>query len=132
MCNPGDCFIIEPQRQGGYSSHLFVMVIPFYSDSEKTILVSFSSTAGQPRHDTTVVINNPHPRLPNESYAAYYLTLVVSKTRLNEYIRYGIAIPVEPASPEVVESVRIGILETDDIDIGIQELYRDYLFDTLD
>jgi len=132
MCNPGDCFIIKPQLEGGYSSHLFVMLIPYFSQTEQTILVSFSRTAGQPKHDTTVVINNPHPRLPFESYAAYYLSIVISKDKLLDLIQKGVAVPVESASPEVVEQVRQGLLITKDIEVGIQDLYSDYLFSHLD
>lgn len=134
MCKPGDCFWIQSgyYKDGTPKYHLFVVVIPFFPSNDYTILISFSRTEGQPQYDTTTVINGPHPKLPDLSYAAYYKAMVKTRPSLHALIDAGRVVPdEEPVSMSIVEELRRGIEETDQVPIGVQDIYDDYKFSGL-
>lgn len=133
MCKPGECFLIESGKyeDGELKHHLFVVLIPFEEKSGKTILVSFSKTEGKTFYDDTLVINEGHPFITDESYAAYYKPLTKTEDEIQAMIKKGVAIPKGTMPEMIVEQLKTGIIASEHTPYGVKELYDDYLFGLL-
>jgi hypothetical protein len=134
MNNPRDCFWISSgnYKDGTEKYHLFVMLLPFFGEVKRSIFVSFSKTDNQPKHDKTVVIQSPHPELPFESYAAYYLAIVLSEQKLQLLLDEGKARKTDSISEDILEELKKGLAISKDVRLGILEIYEDYRFSLLE
>jgi hypothetical protein len=131
LFNPGDCFRVVSGKyeDGRPKRHLFVVVTDFDEETGDAIMVSFSSTADQPRYDkTTVIPAGSHKYITEESYAAYYLAGRKSEPRLREDIDKKIAVQVEPISGKILARLRAGIMASKDTPPPIKDFYEDCLF----
>ncbi len=129
---PGDCILIETNKEAGYfKSHLFVIILETEDHTRNTIIVNIQ-TIRNGKYDKTVTLHKgDHPFIDKDSYVNYRLSKIVSLTDLEQKITNGTAVVKPPFDSVIFEKIRNGICKSPFTPNEIVEMYQQALFKNL-
>ena len=129
---PGDCLLIETNKEAGYiKSHLFVIILEAEDHTRNTIIVNIQ-TIQDGKYDKTVVLRKgDHPFIKHDSYVNYRLSQIVSLNDLEQKISDGIASIKPSMTTAVFQKICVGISKSPFTPTEVVEMYQRFLFSNL-
>lgn len=106
-----------------WNKHLHVIITDTAKYPDRVVLVSFSRV--WPGCDPACLLEpGDHPFIREKTYVAYEWARNPSLTSLQQLFQNGECEEREPASPELVQRIIDGALQSDEIPLAIQEEIR--------
>jgi mRNA-degrading endonuclease toxin of MazEF toxin-antitoxin module len=119
MLNRGDTFLTGDEQED--TLHLWIILTP-PSEGE---VVTVSVTTRRRRSETLVELHpGDHPFIVHDSVIAYSYARIRTVEEIEAAVASGAARLREPVSPEVLERVCKGLVESDFTPNGIRHFYK--------
>jgi len=119
MLNRGDTFLTGDEQED--TLHLWIVLTP-PSEGE---VVTVSITTKRRRSETLVELHpGDHPFIIHDSVIAYSYARIRTVEEIEGAVASGAARLREPVSPEVLERVCKGLVESDFTPNGIRQFYK--------
>jgi hypothetical protein len=124
MLECGDTFLTGDDEDEGY--HLWIVLTP-PSEGE---VVTVSVTTLRKRSEKLVVLQaQDHPFIEHPSVIAYTYSRIRTVQDIEAALANGTAKRREPASRELLEKVRAGLVDSDFTPNGVRHFYNDVMKD---
>jgi len=130
MLKPGDCLLIETNRDGfgEIQSHLYVIILEPQGQTRSTIIVNITTLNSKKQDQTIILEPGDHDFIVNHSYVHYGRAEIVPIDHLEVLVGSGEAKQYPPLKEELFQRVCSGILKSPHTPFGVQDLYHDYLY----
>ena len=122
MLSCGDTFLTGDGDEDNF--HLWIIITP---TTEGEVVTVCLATAIK-RSERLVVLNKgDHPFIDHESVISYRYSTIRTVEDVEELLSSGLAKKREPVSPELLNRIQAGILDSDFTPNGVRAYYRDVM-----
>ena len=115
----GDTFLTGDGNEDNF--HLWVVLT---SPNEGEVVTVCLVTAHKRSERLVVLYKGDHPFIQHESAIAYRFSQIRLVEDIQELLRSGAAKPRDPVSPELLQRIRAGLLDSDFTPNGVRAYYR--------
>lgn len=120
MLRAGDTLLLGPEED----YHLHIILTDANDDGE-LILASVTTLQKWTKDRTVVLKKGDHPFIQHDSGIAYSFARIVSAAEIESVVSNKPSLVRQPMSPEVLNRVQAGLLESDFTENGVRWFYRD-------